>query len=183
MKRRDFVQPRFVGRPPREAPPPSRYGQSRSGNATFTWRKAPWRNIAGEKLYRLGFYGTDDGRPQFSTQLWTLRELAANGVVWLDGPPAGALVGGDIVPVTQDEAPEGAVLDTEDDDGVVAEHAREMAKVAKEATVKGQILKHKKSGHEYVVLDVIDAYSVRARQLLPDNKPTPARTMKLSVFA
>lgn len=72
-------------RAPREAPPPSIWGKTRSGSY-FRVVKLSKRNARGEKLYRLWWIE----HKVKGTKEWTLAELVECGVRWLKRRPPAA---------------------------------------------------------------------------------------------
>lgn len=106
---------KFTGKVQREAPPPSRWGRSKTGTL-FTWRKIGYRDNKGRKLYRLGYYMALGRPPLYSSgHLWTLEELARAGVEWLPEAPPIALGVVESAPDDSIEIPKGAVIDEDDE--------------------------------------------------------------------
>jgi len=116
MRRRlDPTEKRFDGkRAPREAPPPSRFGRSKSGSP-FVLRRLSYRNATGAKLYRLGYLISPELPPLYGNQTWTLAQLEAAGVIWIDyNPWPQPLTEAD--PNDTGVLPAGAVADEDDED-------------------------------------------------------------------
>jgi len=198
---------KFAGKKvPREAPPPSRWGQSKSGTARFVVRKVGFRNKHGQKLYRLGFWTSHERGPLFSQQLWTLAELTKAGVVWLNESPFGAI--SDELTVDT-EMPKDAFIDHDVDepklgkigpDEPPAEPPKRrhppmppdrplpepVVEPKKPGTFEanypwkvGDVCKHT-GGNLYRILAIVDENTCRVEQVLADGKKTPARNMSAS---
>ncbi len=75
--------PRRKPRAPREAPPPGRYGRSRTGTP-FEITGGRKRDHLGRKLYRLRYMDPDIR----GSQEWTLDELINSGVRFLQRRPS-----------------------------------------------------------------------------------------------
>lgn len=181
---RDLLLKKFEGKPPREAPPPSRWGRGRSG-ALFTVRKVGFRNKEGKKLYRLGFFETPDGKPLFSSHLWTLDKLNEQQVTWLQVCPVEQEVE---VQLAEEKAPAGAEIDTDDDEPVVQATLPSAAPVKDIIAIEsdfyvGEKVKHNKSGNTYKVLEIIDGTTVKVAQFLESGAPTPARKMQVTALS
>lgn len=199
---RDLLFKKFDGKPPREAPPPSKWGMSRTGTCRFTVRKVGFRNKRGEKLYRLGFHVSDDRGPLFSQQLWTLAELNAQGVVWLDKSPFAAELPEqptDTVDVPKDAMPDD---EAEEPEAVPVEEVRrrhppemmlpdappapkQPAPPAPPETFEGnygmqtgQVCYHVDSGKPYRILGIVDANTARVEEVAEDGVKRPARNMR-----
>ena len=179
------IKSRFDGKPPREAPPPSRWGRNKSGSARFVVRKVGFRDIKGRKLYRLGFLTSQGRPPLFSQELWTLERLQAAGVIWLDRSPFDA--GVDDKPTDRVEVPEGAVMDDDDDDQdeappgpatPAAEPAVPDTFEARYGFGVGDTRLHVDSGKPYRVLGIIDPDTVRVEEVVADGVKRPSRAMR-----
>lgn len=199
---------KFEGKPPREAPPPSRWGRGRGGSL-FVVRKVGFRNLRGQKLYRLGFHVGDHRGPLFSQELWTLDKLTEQGVVWLDKSPWPDSISdeapqGDVEPsalIVADEEPEPEAIKPLPP--MKADIAKDVAKVKQEvaralslpaellkdepaepAFVRrhgfkvGQVAFHSESGKPYRILGVIDADTARVEEVAEDGVKRPGRNMR-----
>ncbi len=181
--------PRFEGsKVPREAPPPSKWGLSKSGSTRFVLRKVGYRNKHGAKLYRLGYFMGDGRPPLFSQQLWTLKQLVDSGVRWLKESP---FTGVNEEPTDDVVLPKGVEPDEEDDTEDVEEPAPQVLPFTKEpppqvlpATFEerfgfgvGAICQHS-SGKLYRVIGIVDPNTARVEQFIDgDPKKLPARNM------
>ncbi len=192
---------------PREAPPPSRWGRSKTGTA-FTWRKVGFRDSRGRKLYRLGYFMAPGSPPLWSSgMLWTLDGLTNAGVEWLDASPFDVEV---ITPTDQIEMPKDAVIDSDDGDdqleataAIVEDEVKAAAKPLPDETfresVEAVLEEHKEvfgklafserygikvgdvcahaSGKLYRVLEIVNQDTARVEQVLESGVKTPARNM------
>ena len=173
MKQAKFKDPTavFEGKPPREAPPPSKWGRSKLGH-DFVVRKVGYRNVRGQKLYKLGFLNTlteEPGRALYSSQTWTLEQLNAQGVQWLDRCPVATL----IEEPDRDPIPDGMARDDDDEP--------EAQTIGIDVAAE-QVLKHRKSGNLYRVHQNLGDGTAVVSQVLPDGRPTPKRKLALAGF-
>lgn len=167
---------KFEGKPPREAPPPSRWGKSRTGTAKFVVRKVGFRNKHGAKLYRLGYLMAEGRPPLFSQQLWTLAQLNASGVVWLKEPPFAGITE---EPTDTDDliVPKDAIPDQDEEEEPKAPVVAPVAPAEPGSALKvGDICKHT-GGNTYRIVGIVDKDICRVEQVLADGKKTPARNM------
>lgn len=183
---------------PREAPPPSKWGRSRTGTALFVVRKVGYRNHRGQKLYRLGYKVSDERGPLFSQQLWTLDELTKSGVVWLKESPF--TTDTDAVELDRMEMPKDVVEDVDEPEQVVEppkrRHSPELmqaptpAPAAKPAPQQPQTLEgryglkvgqtayHIESGKPYLITGVVDMDTARVEEVATDGVKRPSRNMR-----
>lgn len=160
------------GKVPREAPPPSKWGKSKNGSSKFVVRKLRHRNYRGQKLYRLG-YANHGSKPLFGSQIWTLEELEAAGVVWLKASP-----------FTDPEA-ENTEMDIVVPEGGIADDTPEPAVEGGDVDTfqglygfdVGNKFEHP-SGNVFVVLEILDNHHAKVRQVTDDDVKKPARKMK-----
>lgn len=173
--KKPLLQKVFEGKKvPREAPPPSKWGRGRSG-VTFTTRKVGFRNRHGKKLYRLGFFVQESGRPTFSSHLWTLEELNAQKVEWLPECPVGVEieVGNDQVDVPRDALLDDEVMEVDEEPAGLTPEQEKTLVTAMAASFVGNVAKKVvkevaiKTGMEPFVpvieaaIDIVTAFSAR----------------------
>lgn len=192
---RDLTFQKFRGdKVPREAPPPSRWGVSKTGAAKFVVRKVGFRNKHGKKLYRLGYFLGEGKPPLFSQQLWTLDQLNSSGVVWLQESP---FTGVNENPTDKIETPEGAELDTDADEQEEPTPAAIELKPSSDlgpgnhkveplpTTFEerygfgvGDIRYHTDSGKPYRILGIVDMDTARVEEVAEDGVKRPGRNMR-----
>lgn len=193
MRKRSLTIEKFSGdKVPREAPPPSKWGQSKTGAARFVVCKVGFRNKHGKKLYRLGYFVGNEHPPLFSQHMWTLDELNSSGVEWLSESP--------FAPGAPEQLPDDTPVpeDAVVDDGPEEEPKPEPIPLKPSTGLGpgnhklpdlpttfegrygfkvGDVAYHVSSGKPYRILGTVDMDTARVEEVAEDGVKRPARNM------